>query len=236
MVADRTFRYSVFLVATVFAPLLIITSSFVHVRSQTPDSRKGGADKTTKTTPEVRAEKPRDLSFGTSGVDLQFLIRELARDMDLNVTFDSDTFRTPRKTNITLANVTTSAALDYLLLQEGLTYDEVGPKTILISSRDKAASIRRFGVGITPLNEQLARYFGVEGGILINNVRPDSPGSSAGLKAGDVITAVDGVPVRSTLGLIRSIDAKADGDISLKIVRNRKEQTFTVTHPKGIER
>jgi C-terminal processing protease CtpA/Prc len=51
----------------------------------------------------------------------------------------------------------------------------------------ESASILRIGVGLTPLTEQLADYFGVVGGVLINNVRSDSPAFKAGLKAGDVI-------------------------------------------------
>lgn len=40
------------------------------------------------------AAKPRDLPF-PGGVDLQFIIKELARDLDLNVLFDSESFRAP---------------------------------------------------------------------------------------------------------------------------------------------
>jgi general secretion pathway protein D len=53
-------------------------------------------------------------SFGPfpGGVDLQTLIRDLARSLDLNVIFDAETFRTPQKINIELKGVTTAKALD----------------------------------------------------------------------------------------------------------------------------
>ncbi len=104
------------------------------------------------------------------------------------------------KVKIELKNVTTAAALDYILLQEGLFSEEAGPKTILVASQLRGTSIPQIGVGVTPLTEQLAQYFGVERGLLINNVRLDLPGSKAGLKAGDVIVGIDDESVRGRSG------------------------------------
>src|SRR6266850_2524088 len=57
---------------------------------------------------------------------------------------------------------------------------------------------RRIGVSTQPLTRQLADYFGVQdGGLLITSVNDNSPAAKAGLKAGDVITAVDGEKVTS---------------------------------------
>lgn len=81
-----------------------------------------------------RLEKYRDLPF-PSGVDLQFIIKELARDLDLNVLFDSESFRAPRKTNIELKNVSSARALDYIFLQEGLFFQKVGPRTIIVATQ-----------------------------------------------------------------------------------------------------
>jgi membrane-associated protease RseP (regulator of RpoE activity) len=209
------------------ASILIVVSSFVLVTGQTLDAKKEDADKTAKAT-AVRPERQRDLPF-PAGVDLQFLIKELAREMDLNVLFDPESrLDAPRKVRIELRNVTTAEALNFVLLQEGLYSEEVGPKTILVASRLRGTSIPQIGVGITPLTEQLAQYFNVEGGILINNVRRDSPGSKAGLKAGDVIVGIDDEPVRGALGLIRAIDEKKESDITLRIVRDRRDQTVSL--------
>ncbi len=80
-----------------------------------------------------KLEKLRDLPF-PAGVDLQFIIKELARDLDLNVLFDTESFRTPnRKVNIDLKNVTAARALDYIFLQEGLFFQKVGPRTIIVA-------------------------------------------------------------------------------------------------------
>jgi general secretion pathway protein D len=69
------------------------------------------------------------------GVDLQTLIRDLARSLDLNVIFDAETFRTPVKlTNFELKGVTTAKALDYIFLQQNLFFQKVGPRTILVAN------------------------------------------------------------------------------------------------------
>lgn len=82
-----------------------------------------------------KLEKMRDIPF-PSGVDLQFIIKELAKDLDLNVLFDVESFRTQgRKTYIDLKNVTAARALDYIFLQEGLFFQKVGPRTILVATQ-----------------------------------------------------------------------------------------------------
>jgi len=73
------------------------------------------------------------------GVDLQYIIKELAKDLDLNVLFDSESFRggagAERKVKIELKNVTAAKALDYIFLQEGLFFQKVGPRTILVANQ-----------------------------------------------------------------------------------------------------
>lgn len=82
-----------------------------------------------------KLEKLRDLPF-PAGVDLQFIIKELARDLDLNVLFDIESFRTAgRKTFIDLKNVTAAKALDYIFMQESLFFQKVGPRTILVATQ-----------------------------------------------------------------------------------------------------
>ena len=81
-----------------------------------------------------KLERIRDLSFA-AGVDLQFIIKDLAKDLDLNVLFDTESFRSPRKTNIELKNVTAARALDYIFLQEGLFFQKVGPRTIMVATQ-----------------------------------------------------------------------------------------------------
>ncbi len=217
------------------ASVLIVASSFVIVTGQAPDVRKADAEKAAKPSSAPRTEKLRDIPF-PAGVDLQFVIKELARDMGLNVLFHSESFRAPgRKTYIELKNVTSAEALDYIFLQEGLFFEEAGPRAILVANIAKRSSVRQIGISVLPMTEQLAQYFGVQRGILINWVRDNSPASKAGLTAGDVIVEVDGVPVKGGLGMIRAIDDKNATDVVLTIVRDRKRQTISVTRQKSVE-
>lgn len=71
------------------------------------------------------------------GIDLQTLIRDLARSLDLNVIFDADSFRAPQKINIELKNVTSAKALDYIFLQQNLFFQKVGPRTILVATQPR---------------------------------------------------------------------------------------------------
>ncbi len=90
---------------------------------------------------------------------------------------------------------------------------------------------RQIGIGVTPLTKQLGDYFGIaEGkGLLIDNVRENSPAAKAGLKAGDIIVEADGKAVKAQIDLIRALGEKKDGDVSLTIIRDRNRQTVRVT-------
>jgi serine protease Do len=88
---------------------------------------------------------------------------------------------------------------------------------------------RRIGVGVTTLTKQLSEHFGVSGGVMINEVRADSPAAKAGLKAGDIIVEIDGREVKADGDLIRAIAEKKEGDVTLTIVRDRNRQTIRVT-------
>src|SRR6185503_8266360 len=56
---------------------------------------------------------------------------------------------------------------------------------------------RRLGVSVDELTDQLASYFGAKDGLLVTSVTEGSAASRAGLKAGDVITSINGRTVRS---------------------------------------
>lgn len=94
---------------------------------------------------------------------------------------------------------------------------------------------RRIGVSTMALTKQLADYFGITGGkgVLVTSVTEDSPAAKAGVRAGDVITAVDGEAVDSSGDLARVINRKKEGDVTLTIIRNKAQQTIQVTPKEG---
>src|SRR5689334_3179661 len=90
---------------------------------------------------------------------------------------------------------------------------------------------RRIGVSTMELTKQLADYFGIASGkgVLVTSVTDDGPAAKAGVRAGDVITAIDGEAVDSPGDISRAINRKKDGDVTLTSIRNKSQQTIHVT-------
>ncbi len=86
------------------------------------------------------------------------------------------------------------------------------------------------GVEAESLSDQLAEFFGVKEGVLVRSVMKGTPAEKAGLKAGDVITKVDGEPVRRPSQVADRIRKPGEKrTVELTIVRNRQEMKVTVT-------
>jgi S1-C subfamily serine protease len=66
--------------------------------------------------------------------------------------------------------------------------------------------------------------------VLVARVRADSPAASAGIKAGDVITTVNGSNVSEVADVTRAVRRGA-GELALTVVRDRKELTLKATLP-----
>jgi serine protease Do len=87
----------------------------------------------------------------------------------------------------------------------------------------------RLGVVVQELGDQLAEYFKVKGGVLVATVAPQSPAAAAGLKAGDVITAVNGKDVTVPDGLLQILRNMKDGEeVTLSVVRAGQPLTIKV--------
>lgn len=87
------------------------------------------------------------------------------------------------------------------------------------------------GVESEALGSQLGAFFGVKEGVLVRSVVKDSPADKAGIKAGDVLTKVDGTSVASPnelSGAVRSAASKKTYTVDL--MRDRKEMSLTVTN------
>ena len=89
----------------------------------------------------------------------------------------------------------------------------------------------RLGVTVESVTDQLAEYFGVKdgNGVLIAHVDENSAGAKAGLKAGDVIIAIDNEKIDGVSALVKAVSKKEAGSVAVKIIRNRSEQTINVT-------
>lgn len=86
-----------------------------------------------------------------------------------------------------------------------------------------AAGRGRLGVRVQDLSEELASYFGVKTGVLVSGVDAETPAAKAGVKAGDVITAVNGQAVADPGELRREMAKVDDGKtVDLTVTRDKK--------------
>jgi serine protease Do len=87
----------------------------------------------------------------------------------------------------------------------------------------------RLGVQLEPLTTQLGEFFGAtDGGVLIAGVTTDSAAAKAGLRAGDVITSINGNRVRDYDDVLREL-RDLEGEITIGIIRDKKAQTLKAT-------
>ena len=98
----------------------------------------------------------------------------------------------------------------------------------------------RLGIDAEDLNGQLGSFFGAPDGegILVRDVTPGSAAEKGGLKAGDVITSVNGERVRTVGDLREKLAAKheakdkdKDQAVKLGVFRNKSEVSLTVELP-----
>ena len=95
----------------------------------------------------------------------------------------------------------------------------------------------RLGITAAPLTDQLAAYFKVKAGVLVSNVAPGSPAEKAGLRAGDVITSVNGRNVGDPHVLTEELrDAKPESDVELGVTRDGQAMILKTTVPDRVVR
>ena len=85
----------------------------------------------------------------------------------------------------------------------------------------------RLGITVESLSDQLAEYFGTKDGVLVTSVADNSTASKAGMKAGDIVTGINGNTVSTPSDLSRRTDRLEDGDeFTLDVVRDKKPMTL----------
>ncbi|MHB1020944.1 MAG: PDZ domain-containing protein [Acidobacteriaceae bacterium] len=87
------------------------------------------------------------------------------------------------------------------------------------------------GAVVDTLGPQLADYFGTKPGtgLLVRSVDVDSPAGDAGLKAGDVVTQLNGVVITSRSEWLKTMRANHDKQVKITILRDKKEQSLMLT-------
>ena len=87
------------------------------------------------------------------------------------------------------------------------------------------------GIGIQDLTKELKSYYGVNGdaGVLVTKAFPGDPAEKAGIRAKDIILAVNGKKVDSSRELSRTIAESAVGQATeLLVLRDGTEKEFAI--------
>jgi len=88
------------------------------------------------------------------------------------------------------------------------------------------------GVAINDVTPENSKFFNLtkSAGAVVSQIEPESPGAKAGLKVGDVITAVDGKAVNDAGELQVEVGERQPGTtIQLDLIRDGKHETVPVT-------
>src|SRR5256886_14680689 len=94
-------------------------------------------------------------------------------------------------------------------------------------------SSTRSGLMVENLTPQLGEFFGAKNGkgVLVRSVDKGSRADKAGFRAGDVIVRVNDQTVHDTSDFTHALRSRTAGAVNVGIIREKKEQTLTLTLP-----
>ncbi|MCU1254153.1 MAG: Pdz/Dhr/GlgF [Candidatus Angelobacter sp.] len=176
------------------------------------------------------------LDFNGTAVESEEQIRRLIREVPpgRTVTLGISRDGAPLKINVQLADHGTVVAQT----APRVLIPTPRPREFPRNSMDLPFQIQTYssvlGVQTESLTRQLGEYFGVKDGegVLVRSVEKNSAAEKAGLKAGDVIVKADNEKLtdRSDLSHILR-NHRTGGKMTLVVMRDKHEQTLTVTLP-----
>ena len=173
----------------------------------------GQVQDATSTLP-ARAEQLRVITYNG---DLKAFVRSLAEQLQLNVVFDRQSFAQSRTIDINLRDVTTAQALDYIFLQEGLFFQKLSRRTILVADQTRRPQYQQLVLRtffLSNMKPSDARQ-------LIQQAIPPSVGRPQTIVVPD--DATNSLTVRDTAENVRLI-----GDLLASIDKDRAEVVMDV--------
>ena len=163
----------------------------------------------------TRTEQLRVITYNG---DLKAFVRSLAEQLQLNVVFDRQSFAQPRTIDINLRDVTTAQALDYIFLQEGLFFQKLSRRTILVADQTRRPQYQQLVLRtffLSNMKPSDARQ-------LIQQAIPPSVGRPQTIVVPD--DATNSLTVRDTAENVRLI-----GDLLSSIDKDRAEVVMDVS-------
>jgi hypothetical protein len=104
-----------------------------------------------------------------------------------------------------------------------------GSPCVFITSSHRRGML---GVQLTNLTPDLRSHFGApkNAGVMVSGVTADSPAEKAGIRVGDIITAIDGEDASSSSDVARRIRRKEDGETAeIQILRDGSSLELNAT-------
>jgi len=106
-------------------------------------------------------------------------------------------------------------------------------KMVVAQLKEKGQVTRGWmGVQVQPVTQDIADSMGLKQaqGALVAEPQPGSPAEKAGIKAGDVITALNGTPLKDSRELARHVAQLAPGTaVKFDVLRNGESKSISVT-------
>ena len=94
-------------------------------------------------------------------------------------------------------------------------------------------SSARSGLMVENLTPQLGDFFGAKNGegVLVRSVEKGSRADKAGFHAGDVIVKINGEAIHDSGDFSQALRSRKDNTASISVIRDKREQTITITLP-----
>lgn len=144
-----------------------------------------------------------------------------------------------KKVNVTLGEYPYEVSIDVDDFEDYA--EEIGDfagrlgKSIGVWWRDSFGAKGQLGMELTELDDDLAEYFDVkdDDGVLVLSVREDSPAEKGGVRAGDVIVAINDEGMSKIDDILEELADLEDEAVKLEIVRKGKKQTLELEVEEG---
>jgi serine protease Do len=164
------------------------------------------------------------------------------RSGDVIIAFDGKPVKSPKQLTEIVADTPVGKSSEVKYVRDG----HVETTTIRLGERppkdgdgdqpengvDPEQDAGKLGASVSNLPGELARQMKlrIPGGVVIQNVQPDSPAAEAGLQRGDVIHRVNRTPISNRQDFVRAMAAvKGEKEITFQVERNGQLQFVSVT-------
>jgi serine protease Do len=157
---------------------------------------------------------------------------------DVIVAYNGKPVETPRVLPVLVANTEVGKTVDLTVMRDGTERPVRVTVGNLADSREARAAApatesrvaAKLGLELQELTPQAARRLGVQGdaGVVVTEVRPDSPAAQAGIAEGDVIREVNRTPVRGLKDVETAMAQATDGQVLLRVAREGAERYVVI--------